>query len=333
MPKHMLRFYSVIICTHNPREDYLRRTLEALEAQTFPRDRWELLVVDNASTEQLAGVWDLSWHSQARHVREDQLGLTLARLRGIREARGDIFVFVDDDNLLGPDFLERLDTIASRHPHLGVVGPGVVEPEFEIQPPREVLAFSSMLALRAVASPVWSNNPYDRTCMPWGAGLCATRETAERYVCLVQQLNVSKILGRRGDELFCAEDDLFSWVCSIMDKGFGVFPELRVIHLISARRLKPAYFLRLARDWSLSHAILHYLLQRSKPRRMDLEQSARILLGGLKNGLFHMRCKLAGARGEDKARRFISENQLQPLARTLSEQSDSDNPILRRQSM
>ncbi len=311
--KTMFRSCSVIVCTHNPREDYLRRTLAALEAQTLARDRWELLLVDNASRERLALVWDISWHPHARHVREDQLGLTNARLRGINEARGDIFVFVDDDNLLKPDFLERLEIISSRNPHLGVLGPGMVEPEFEIQPSPDIVAFSSMLALRAVESSIWSNNPHDRTCMPWGAGLCATREIAEKYVSLVQQLNVSKILGRRGKELFCAEDDLFSWVCAIMDKGFGIFPELRVIHLISAQRLTRAYFLRLTHDWSLSHAVLHYLLQSSKPRRIDLEQSARILLGGVKNGLFHMRCKLAGARGEQKAWRFISDNQLQPL--------------------
>jgi len=52
---HPMRL-SVIICTHNPREDYLRRTLEAFEKQTLPRDQWELQLVDNASNEALAGV-------------------------------------------------------------------------------------------------------------------------------------------------------------------------------------------------------------------------------------------------------------------------------------
>ena len=42
---------SVAICTHNPRRDYLRRALAALEAQTLARDRWELVMVDNASTD------------------------------------------------------------------------------------------------------------------------------------------------------------------------------------------------------------------------------------------------------------------------------------------
>ena len=45
---------SVIVCTHNPRTDYFRRVLNALDAQTLPKNNWELLVVDNASRERLA---------------------------------------------------------------------------------------------------------------------------------------------------------------------------------------------------------------------------------------------------------------------------------------
>ena len=40
---------SAIICTHNPRPDYLRRVLDALKAQTLPKEQWELLLIDNAS--------------------------------------------------------------------------------------------------------------------------------------------------------------------------------------------------------------------------------------------------------------------------------------------
>ncbi|MGA2852681.1 MAG: glycosyltransferase, partial [Verrucomicrobiota bacterium] len=50
---------SIIICTHNPREDYLRRVLEALRAQTLPARDWELLLVDNASEKPLASRFDL----------------------------------------------------------------------------------------------------------------------------------------------------------------------------------------------------------------------------------------------------------------------------------
>src|SRR6266481_7107559 len=97
---------SVIICAHNPRPDYLGRALEALKGQTLSKDQWELLLVDNASKENLAERFDLSWHPHARHIREDELGLTPARLRGITESIGKLLVFVDDDNVLSLDYLE-----------------------------------------------------------------------------------------------------------------------------------------------------------------------------------------------------------------------------------
>src|SRR3989442_702908 len=94
------RGISVIICTHNPRPDYLERVLEALKAQTLSSEQWELVLVDNASRDQLSSWVQLSWHPQARCIRENELGLTPARLRGISEAVGKLFVFVDDDNVL-----------------------------------------------------------------------------------------------------------------------------------------------------------------------------------------------------------------------------------------
>ncbi len=99
---------SVIICTHNPRADFLRRTLDALKEQTLARGEWELVLVDNASKTAVAGAWDLAWHPRGRHVREEELGLTHARFRGIREATGAVLVFVDDDNILAPDYLQQV---------------------------------------------------------------------------------------------------------------------------------------------------------------------------------------------------------------------------------
>ena len=128
---------SVIICTHNPREDYLRRVLDALRAQTLPKEQWELLLVDNASHESLAGKWDLSWHPQARHLREEKTGLTHARLCGIAAAQGELLVFVDDDNVLRSDYLAACLKIASEHPHLGAWGGSCVA-EYEIAPPEEL---------------------------------------------------------------------------------------------------------------------------------------------------------------------------------------------------
>src|SRR3954464_1117831 len=110
---------SVIICTHDPRGDYFHRCLSALRAQTLSPHVWELVLVDNLSREALSGRLDLAWHHNARVVREETLGLTRARLRGVKEASGEILVFVDDDNVLDPDFLETARRVADEKPFLG----------------------------------------------------------------------------------------------------------------------------------------------------------------------------------------------------------------------
>src|SRR6266852_2942765 len=109
---------SVMICTHNPRSDYLRRCINALRGQTLPYDRWELVVVDNRSDELVADRIDLSWRPEARIVREETLGLTPARLRGIRETKGELLVFLDDANVLDTDFLETALRTAEDKPFL-----------------------------------------------------------------------------------------------------------------------------------------------------------------------------------------------------------------------
>jgi hypothetical protein len=60
---------SVIICTHNPRPDHLQRVLNALKAQTLPKEQWQLVLIDNASREPLADQLDVRCHPHTRHPR------------------------------------------------------------------------------------------------------------------------------------------------------------------------------------------------------------------------------------------------------------------------
>ena len=304
---------SVIVCTHNPRRDYLRRVLDALERQTLPRERWELLVVDNASSERLADTWDLSWHPRARHIREEDLGLTPARLRGIAEARGELMVFVDDDNVAASDFLEQAANLYGQYPYLGAFGAGSLEPEFEVQPPADIRPRMHMLAVRSVPSARWSNNARDFESIPWGAGLCVTRPVANLYRQFVESLDVSAILDRRGKQLFSGGDDVFSWIAVSTGRGFGIFPQLRITHLIAAGRFTRRYFLRLIRDHAFSSSVRHYVLAGVQPRRIEWSRYAHVLLHGIRNGQFSMRCQWAAASGEDRAARFIFENRVKPL--------------------
>jgi len=310
---------SVIVCTHNPRPQYLRRVLNSLRTQSAAPETWELVVVDNASASPLSNTWDVSWHPRSRHVREERLGLTFARLRGIAETSGELLVFIDDDNELASDFLEQVTIVGEAYPALAVFGAGKLEPEFETEPPPELCNRVSMLALRTVTTPRWSNNPEDYRCLPWGAGLVVRRPVAAVYCDFVDQLRVSPILDRRGDRLFSGGDDLFSWAAAREGLGFGIFPQLRIKHLIASTRLNRKYFLRLIHDHACSNIVMHCLLGEARPQPMDAFRLGHVLLHGLRNGYFSMRCQLAQARGEAAAADFIADNGIAPLNTEMSE--------------
>jgi glycosyltransferase involved in cell wall biosynthesis len=303
---------SVAVCTHNPRLDHLARTLEALRAQTLPQDDWELLVVDNASHARVAAACSLAWHPRARHVREERLGLTPARLRAIDETTGDLVIFVDDDNLLSPDFLTAARSIHARHPDVPVFGAGTIEPDFEVAPPPQLRPLLQMLALRTVAEARWSNNPRDHASIPWGAGLCVSRRVAVRYRQFVDRVGAAGVLDRQGEALFSGGDDLLSWLAASLGARFGIVPELRVTHLIAAGRLTEPYFLKLIHDQAFSGRVLHYLLAGVRPRRISAFRYLHVLLHGLRRGRFSMRCQWAESRGEDRAARFIAARRLVP---------------------
>src|SRR5262245_15080154 len=263
--------------------------------------------------EKLAGRFDLSWHPHARHIPEEELGLTPARIRGIRESSGALLIFVDDDNVPASAYLERALRVSRSHSHIGVFGAGKLEPEFEAPPPRNIESLLPLLALRSVPSARWSNNPTDHGSLPWGAGLCASREAAEAYKTLVDNLGIAPVLDRRGTELYAGGDDLFAWASVRVGKGFAIFPELEITHLIAAERLHEDYFVSWTRGHAFSHAILNYMLSGRMPRRVRASEYVRLGLHGIKNGPFSLRRQWASIRGERQAAKYIATHSLRPI--------------------
>ena len=304
---------SVVLCTRNPRPDCMRRVLESLCEQSLEKKHWELLIVDNGSDRRIADEWNLSKHLRHRHIREDTLGLLPARLRGIREAQGGLLVFVDDDTVIDVDYLSHARSIHAQHTHLGAFGAGILEPEFEVAPPSELLPRIELLGIRTVNVQVFCSNPRDASFRPRGGGLCVTREVADTYDRLVDRLGVIDIIGRHGRALFSGDDDLFAWAAASMGTVFGLFPELRVTHLIAAERMTREYFVRLIHDHTFSHSILRHLLTGARPRRLTLSKRILALAHGLKNGRFSMQCRVAELRGENNASYYTAERQLRPL--------------------
>jgi len=257
LPSEAMRL-SVIVCTHNPRPDYLDRCLAALRAQSLAAERWELLVIDNVCDPPLAPRLQLDWHVDARILREDVLGLTPARLRGIREAAGELLVFVDDDNVLASDYLERALRVAAEKPFLGAWS-GACEPEFDAPPPAWLRRYWGHMALRQVDHDLWSNSARSPETLPCGAGLCVRRDVAGRYLMLNLTGKRSFQLDRAGQSLVSGGDqDLAACACDL-GYGVGVIAALRLTHLIPAGRLTLEYQARLAEGIYFSAVILAFL--------------------------------------------------------------------------
>jgi glycosyltransferase involved in cell wall biosynthesis len=260
---------SVIICTHNPRADYLTRTLASLRAQTLPLDQWELLLVDNASREPVAGRFDLSWHPRAKVQPEPTAGLTVARLTGITAAVAPLLVFVDDDNLLAPDYLSQVVALAADWPRLGVFGCGSYTPEWEETPAAAVTPLLGYLAVHRVPADRWSNQPGDWAAVPAGAGMCVRRDVADRYADLVRNDPRRRWLGRTEGQLAGCEDFDLAYTATDLGYGTGVFVRLAMTHFMPAGRVQPSYLLRLAEGHAYSMVILQSLRASSstKPQR------------------------------------------------------------------
>jgi len=234
---------SVILCAHNPRAEYLQRVLDGLRRQTMPFSEWELLLVDNGSQSPLEGRFDLSWHPQGRHIREDDLGLTPARLRGIKESVADLLVFVDDDTVLAENYLERAFQVGCEWPFVGVWG-GSSIPEFETPLPTWVGIEVWRLTSIEVKTDVWSNLREGFATTPVGAGMCVRRSVALFFSDRCNRNRKSRTLGRTGTTLVGYEDVEIAHCAMDLGLGAGRTTKLRLSHLVPASRLTLDYFVR-----------------------------------------------------------------------------------------
>jgi glycosyltransferase involved in cell wall biosynthesis len=230
--------------------------LQALNDQTLSKDLWELLLIDNASDKVISSEVDLSWHPNSRHIREDELGLTPARLRGIKEAKSETIVFVDDDNVLDFDYLEVSLRISQDYPFIGAWG-GQIRPDFEIEPPEWTKSYWPMLAIRQFDQDKWSNLFPQQETTPCGAGLCVRKFVAENYAKSFCTQTEKIKLGRKGKQLTSCEDSDLAFTACDLGLGTGQFTALKMTHLIPAVRLQLDYMERLVEGMAYSTTILN----------------------------------------------------------------------------
>ncbi|MBI1344185.1 MAG: glycosyltransferase [Terrimonas sp.] len=120
---------SVVICTYN-RSAYIEDALESLTSQTLARDQYEILIIDNMSTDATAGICQsfIDRHPgfDIRYYLEPNRGLSYARNRGISESTSPIICYMDDDAEAVPHYLSSLVEFFSAHPEAVGAGGRVV---------------------------------------------------------------------------------------------------------------------------------------------------------------------------------------------------------------
>ncbi len=128
---------SVVIPAHNERH-FIVRAVESLVAQTLPRNEFEIIVVDNCSTDDTA---NLARDAGADLVVAEPIkGTNSARARGLSVAQAPIVAFLDADCSAPPDWLERILLAFKTQPHIVALG-GTYDLDFDSQAMRCFFVF------------------------------------------------------------------------------------------------------------------------------------------------------------------------------------------------
>ena len=255
---------SVVICTYN-RADLLPAALEDVLAQNHPQTPpFELLVVDNNSTDSTRAVVERAEtrDGRVRYLRETKQGLSHARNAGIAVARAPLIAFTDDDVRVGPDWLATIMRTVRAYPGVSVVG-GKVLPIWPAPPPPWLTPehWGPLALVDYGEQPVRvdAGNPL---CLV-GANLAIVRSAFDRvggFAADVQRVRDS--VGSSEDHEFLLR--LFGV------GGFGIYDPAIVIHAdVQPDRLERAYH----RRWHTGHGHFHAVM---RPEYLERSRTGRL---------------------------------------------------------
>ncbi len=138
-----MKKFSIIIPTYN-RPELLDELLNSLIVQQFNPDNFDILVIDNNSKndvrQQIAGFVAKHPQFDIKYFKEPQQGEQYAWNKGIKEAQGQLLIFVDDDTTFHQDYFATLEKDFSHHLN-NLAGGGKVAPVFEYQKPAWINKF------------------------------------------------------------------------------------------------------------------------------------------------------------------------------------------------
>lgn len=255
---------SVVICCYNSAKK-LPDTLKYLSEQVVNQIAWEVIIVDNASTDDTKEVAlktrsRFSENVSFRVITENRPGLSAARHCGVRNAKYEYIIFCDDDNWLSPDYVSTVYQNFKLLPHVGAMG-GQSEAVFEIAPPRWLMQY---LPAYAVGKQATTSGTINYRRFVWGAGMAVRKSLISA---IYQQGFQSILTDRKGKVLNSGGDGEICEV--IMQAGYNLYYDENLFfrHFITKDRISWSYFCRLYRGFGRSHwplGLYKYVEGRSK---------------------------------------------------------------------
>src|SRR5581483_1825428 len=231
---------SVVICTWN-RARQLDDTLRSLASLRTGCDlRWELVIVDNNSTDDTSRVVEqaaAAYPVPLRYIFEPHQGKSSAMNTGIAAARGTVIAFTDDDVRVPETWLTAVaDHLLGGGPHDYAGGP--VRPIWERVPPRWFARTGrtlwGTLAILDYGEEIFVFE--DRTRIPLGANFAIRRRLIDRIG------GFDPTLGRTGDRLLLGQELPEFFARSRAAGATGIYlPQMAIEHHVPARRVTPAY--------------------------------------------------------------------------------------------
>jgi glycosyltransferase involved in cell wall biosynthesis len=230
---------SAIICTHN-RDAYLGAAIDSLLAQDFPGE-FEIIVVDNASTDNTRTVVEAKTHAYLHYVYEPTLGLSVARNTGAAKAQAPILAYLDDDAVASQQWLRVLLAAYQTHEKLAIAGGKVtlLWAEGSIPPQWLSAGLAANLGLYDLGEDViWIDRP---GLTPRGLNYSIRRTFLE----LVGGFDIN--LGRVGKNLLSNEELLMTELALQQGWQVAYLPDALVAHHVAVERSRPVWFLQ--RGW------------------------------------------------------------------------------------
>ena len=234
---------SAVVCCYNSAE-VIVPTIKALAGQEVPGGAgYEVIMVNNDCTDDTIRQAESAWDNPLyplRLVKEPEPGLIHARKTGVMTARYEILLFVDDDNIMAPDWVERLVELYSKRPEVGGIG-GYIEPLLEGEKPAW---FDKFLGMYACTSS--HENPgvsaFKQTLFVAGLSL---RTRVARSV--FDPALPFFLVGRTQDTLNRGDDSEICLRAGLMGWKLWYEPSLKLKHYLLKQRVNWMYVLQACR--------------------------------------------------------------------------------------